>query len=139
MSDRNVINRLKELFEIKTGIKINRTLRKLYIFRDEDVIVPLSREYGVVLWDLESVKRHYEIVKRHYKEAGLEGYTAEGRAEAKFLISKEYMDYVVEIRGKEYVPWYFVRLNYNRGRLEGFLGIFYKKITSIYGWRYRYY
>lgn len=61
----------------------------------------------------------------------------EGRIEARFLLSGEYKKYVVEINGKKYVPWYFVKLTYHRGKLEGFMGIFYKKIISIYGMKYR--
>ena len=137
MEDKEVMKRLKGLFEQKTGIKIDRTLRKLNIFRDgDDVIVPLSKNYGVVLWDLEEVEDHREMVERHFEMEGEKGYTKEGLAKAKFLLSGKYRDYVVEIRGEKYVPWYFVSLNYSRGRLEGFMDIYYHKIKSIYGWKY---
>ena len=137
-TDKEVMSELKKLFEQRTGIEISRRLRKLRVFNDDgDIIIPLSIDYGVVLWPLDIVNDLKDSRERYINSVGEKGLTMEGRIEARFLLSGEYKKYVVEINGKRYVPWYFVTLNYRRGRLEGFLGVFYKKIVSIYGMKYR--
>lgn len=135
---KEVMDKLRELFERYTGIEISRRLRDMHTFNDDgDLIIPLTRDYGVVLWPLDFVNDLKDIRERYTNSVGEKGLTMEGRVETRFLLSGEYKKYVVEIKGKRYVPWYFVTLNYRRGRLEGFMGVFYKKIISIYGMKYR--